>query len=197
MEPPDDVWTFDFYTAQLGAAAATLDQMLADGEVTAVDIWGLVERFPTARQPAAYSLLSGLRSRTALQKYAMQIEAEREEREQMARQAKAQQDRVDAKERELRTFWVGLFLLLLPLAISISIPSLNENAVRSVRICSAAGLGLLIAYIPGFFTLDSSVDTKAIKVAFRTAGAMAGLVMVYFFDPGTMSELLRSVFGKR
>lgn len=190
------MWTFDYYTAELVAAATTLDRMMSTTEVTVQQVWALVERFPAARRPAVYSFLTGLMSTTTLQIYSMQIKAEQEKRHFEASQAQVQLERANGKERELRTFWVGVGLLLLPIVISVLIPAMSDVSARSIRVCSAAGLGLLIAYVPGFFSLSSSVDTNPVKFAFRTAGAMAGLAMVYFFDPGAMSEILRNLFRK-
>jgi pimeloyl-ACP methyl ester carboxylesterase len=97
MIPPDELWTFDYYTCELGAAAAALDQLLGQGEVTSQQVWALVAHFPPARQPAAYTLLVGLQARTALQKYAMQIEADKDDRRSRSEEELKQQ------EREIRT----------------------------------------------------------------------------------------------
>ena len=101
--PPDELWTFDYYTSELGAAAATLDQLLGQGEVTSRQIWALVVHFPIARQPAAYTFLSGLQRQTALKKYAMQIEAEKELRLSREEQERKHKTQDDLRERSLLT----------------------------------------------------------------------------------------------
>ncbi|WP_263377973.1 hypothetical protein [Granulicella paludicola] len=93
--------------------------------------------------------------------------------------------------REIRAFWTGVGGLVLALCASAYLKEKDPTTLLVLRVIAGVSVGLCIAFIPGFFSLETSVERPGVKIAFRATGALAAVVMIYFFDPGWVSSLAR------
>jgi hypothetical protein len=147
----------------------------------------LVSDFPSRQQAAALALLQAGYDAQALEMHRLNLDyAERE--------AKMNNERINTERawrREGRAFWVGLCLLILALACDVLLsPEKVAAASMYLRILAAAGVGMMIAFLPGLFSLDTNIKVQKSKVAIRATGGFAALVLIYLFDPGWISSLL-------
>lgn len=176
---------YDLEVAQLTLKISSLPP----GTLTTETLQVLIRHFPPAhRNPVFALVMSGYQAHvlTARQQQIDYVLAEGEQN--MAK------ERVrTAMSTEVRTFWAGVCLLIVALFASAYLPTTNPMTSLIVRLMAATGVGLLIAFLPGLFSLNSSVNAKWINVTFKATGGLAAIVMVYLFDPGTFSELLKKL----
>ena len=180
MPPPDDLnWEFDVYTEELTIAAAKLDEMPLQASLGTQAIRNVISHFPKQQRTTAFAFLQGIQNRVSLRKHALDLET-------------MQADKREEREhgRELRGFWAGLALLVVVLVASAVIHTKDLSTTIILRVMAGLGVGLTIAFMPGFFSLNASVNRPTVRVIFRSTGAFAALVMVYLFDPGWFSSIL-------
>jgi hypothetical protein len=181
-----DEWGIERFTLESTKIELTW-ATLPPAEKTVEKMKALVARFPPLYQASALALLKcGYDARA--------VEMHRQDLEYAERKAKMNMERIKAERewrREGRAFWVGVCLLLVTLACSLFL-HLAKDAPASLylRITAAAGVGMMIAFLPGLFSLDSEVNIKRNKNVIRATGGFAAIVLVYLFDPGWLSSLL-------
>jgi hypothetical protein len=149
------------------------------------ELSALVDRFPTKYKISALALLRSAYDANALERLRMNItHLEREfqmaqERERLAREWK----------REARAFWTGVGFLAFALVASGTAGNKDSSTSLILRVMAGLGVGLIIAFLPGLFSLDSKIQTGTSKVVIRATGGFAAFAVIYFFDPGSFSGI--------
>ena len=86
---------------------------------------------------------------------------------------------------------MGCALLMIGLAVSLLVRDPGSSASLILRAMAGLGAGLMIAFLPGLFSLDSKINASGVKVAIRATGGIAGFVMIYLFDSGWIISILK------
>jgi hypothetical protein len=173
-------WDAARYSLEVLKVTAKIDS-IPPGELSPETLLTLIDHFPPQYTTTTYDLFqSGFRAHE-LSKYAQTLENER----------KIKQMGQD-QSREVRYFWAGLFLLVFAFFGSAFIPTLRPMTELVLRVMAGAGVCCLIAFLPGLFSIDSEINVKRNKLIIRATGGLAGLVMVYFFDPGWISAIFHA-----
>jgi hypothetical protein len=181
----EEAWDQARYDLEVAKLTLQINS-LGPGELTTDTLQALISHFPKIHQTPVFALvMSGLQTQKLASKkldYDYSIAKGKQALEGILVSSQA--------SSELRAFWTGFGLLIIALAASAFLPMNNVMTALVIRVMAAAGVGLLIAYLPGLFSLDSDINANGVKVALKATGGMAALVMVYLFDPGTISALL-------
>jgi hypothetical protein len=145
----------------------------------------LIDHFPTEYRTPALALLQSGYDANELERHKMDLEhSEREA--QVARES----ERLSREwKREGRAFWTGVGLLLLALAVSAIIAPTSSATSLVLRVMLGLSVALIIAFLPGLFSLDSKIQAGAAKLVIRATGGFAGFIVIYLFDPGWFSRI--------
>ena len=184
----EEVWDQARYNIEVAKVTAQIYALPA-GALTTEILQGMISHFPTVHQTPVFALvMSGYQAHmlTARQQQIDYMLAEEE-------QSMARERAKVATSTEIRTFWTGLALLITALFASAYLPMTNAMTSLIVRLMAGIGSGLLIAFLPGLFSINSSVTARWVNVSFKATGGLAAIVMVYLFDPGTFSDLLKKL----
>jgi hypothetical protein len=107
--------------------------------------------------------------------------------------AKDERSEVRDQRRETRAFWTGLFLLLVALTVSVEVHAKDASTLLVLRVLAGLGLALMIAYIPGFFALDTAVNRPtqpALWLGWRWfTSSTQGRLVVFSTNIHTLSRL--------
>ena len=174
-----ETWDLDRFTDELALAAEKLKEMSVGEQPQTAMIRAVIAHFPVQQRTVAFNCFQTGYDATTIRLRSLEHEHE------ITKMTQRTESR-----RETRAFWTGGGLLVLSVAVSLFFDSKDKSAVLGLRLMAGVGVGLMIAYLPGFFSLNANVNQPGLKVAIRATGALAALVMVYLFDPGWFSSLL-------
>ena len=179
-------WDIDRYLLEVANVRNIMDSWTPE-EVSLGAIRELIAYFPLKHRTITFTLLQGGYRAHDLKKYELDLKNVRAE----ARVTVANKKLDREWERERTAFWVGVALLVFAFVASAAMSNINASASLPLRVMAGAGVALLVGGLPGFLSIDTSVKMGKSKVAIRASGGIAGFVMVYLFDPGWVSSLLR------
>jgi len=178
-------WDIDRYILEVQIVRNTMDSWSPE-EFSFEAIRQLIEHFPLKHKAATFTLLqSGYRAHE-LKKHELDLQNIRAE----AQERMVSDKQIREWKREGRAFWVGVALLLIALAVSILVPSVNSSASLLLRVTAGIAVALIIAFLPGLFSVDASINIKKSKVVLRATGGLAGFLVIYLFNPGWISALI-------
>jgi hypothetical protein len=182
----EEDWDADRYLLEVAQVQNILDSWTPD-KFSMPAIRRLIAHFPPKLRTATFTALqSGYRAHQ-IKKYEMELKSVRAE----AQGKMANEKAIREWKREGRAFWTGVALLLLALAVSLMVPNISQITSLLLRTTAGLGVALIIAFLPGLFSVDTSIKLGWGKVAFRATGGLAGFVMIYMFDPGWISSLTK------
>jgi hypothetical protein len=146
----------------------------------------LAKDFPTKYQASALALLQTGFDASEVVNHQLKLE----NIEAMA--DKATEDKRQEREwkREGRAFWAGVGFLFVALAVGLIFSkSLSTTSIKTVRIFTGIGVALVIAFLPGMFSMDTNIVMGKSKILIKATGGLAGFAIVYLIDPGWISGI--------
>jgi hypothetical protein len=179
-------WDFDRFMLE-AMKVRSLWAILPSHQRTFEYLAELVSDFPPRQQTAALALLQAGYDAQAVEIHKQTLEYFQKEAQMNTERIKAERE----WKREGRAFWVGVCLLILALACSLFLPPARVAVANlPLRIMTAVGVGMMIAFLPGLFSLDSEINIKRNKNIIKATGGFAAIVLIYLFDPGWLSSVL-------
>lgn len=107
----------------------------------------------------------------------------------MAASEKQLRELETSHNREMRTFYTGLALLAFSLLVSVAARDIRPMTAFILRVMVGLSVGLIIAFVPGIFSLDAKVNRPSFKFALKGTGAAAGFLTIFLIDPGWISSM--------
>ena len=182
----EELWTPDRFTLE-SIRVRDIWDTYPKNERTKDNLWALLDNFPlNYRAPALALLQCGYDAKSVAMHQIDVLHAE-----EIGRQQMRERQAILSWKREGRAFWCGAALLGFALTVSLLKATPNPSATLTLRVMVGLGVALMIAFLPGLFSIDTTVNHGPVKVALKVTGGIAGFVMIYLFDPGWISALTK------